>query len=63
MNCAKLISQDKGYNANSMRKEMMELIINKPSEEKFDAKKIFEALTQLTPFEQFRLLHYIANKR
>lgn len=55
-------AQDKGYNANSMHREMMELIINKPSEEKFDAKKIFEALTQLTPFEQFRLLHYIANK-
>lgn len=54
-------TNDRGYNAESMGGIMMEFkhyhIDTTPS----NPIGIFEALTQLTPFEQFKLLHYLAN--
>ena len=54
-------TNDRGYNAESMGGIMMEFkhyhIDTTPS----NPIGIFEAITQLTPFEQFKLLHYLAN--
>lgn len=57
-------TNDKGYNAASMGSVMMEFkLVREKTAAPSGSKGIFEAITQLTPFEQFKLLHYIANAR
>lgn len=54
-------TNDKGYNAASMGNVMMEFQYRHIDISASDSIGISEALTQLSPFEQFKFLHYIAN--
>lgn len=54
-------TNDRGYNAESMGGIMMEFKHRRIDKTPFNPIGIFEALTQLSPFEQFKLLHYMAN--
>ena len=54
-------TNDRGYNAASIGSVMMEFKHRRIDKTPFNPIGIFEALTQLSPFEQFKLLHYMAN--
>lgn len=56
-------TNDRGYNAASMGSVMMEFKHYHKDIASSKSENIFEALTQLSPFEQFKLLHYMANAK
>ena len=56
-------TNDRGYNAASMGSVMMEFKHYHIDMASSKSISIFEAITQLSPFEQFKLLHYIANAK
>lgn len=56
-------TNDRGYNAESMGSVMMEFKHYHIDMASSKSISIFEAITQLSPFEQFKLLHYIANAK